>query len=81
MTIERELINPVLLREAGWEIAEVGDNGPATPKENCNRYERWVHSTEWTKCSQFQHPVFFDRLTGYYSQNGKEVVYMDQIKI
>ena len=79
--MSRQFIDPSLMREAGWEIAEVGDNGPATPKENVNRYERWIHSSEWNKSQQFQHAVFFNRNIGEWSQNGKEVIYMDEIKL
>ena len=76
-----EMITPPLMRAAGYEIAEVGDNGPATPKEHINRYERWTHVSEWNKCDQMRHDVFFDRCTGEWSRNGKEVVYMDEVTL
>ena len=74
------MITPAVMREAGWEIAEVGDNGPATPKEYRNRYQRWTHRTEWNSCDQCRHDVFYDLHTGLWSQNGKDVTYMDEIK-
>ena len=77
--MDRVLITPDLMRSQGWEIKEIGDNGPSTPKINRNRYEKWVHQDRWEMPDQFQHAIFFDRCTGEWFRDGKELVYIDQI--
>ena len=34
-----------ILKSNGFELVEIGDNGPATPKVNINRYEKWECKT------------------------------------
>lgn len=77
--MDRQLITPQLMREHGWDIKEVGDNGPATPKEHRNRYEKWVSSERWNLPDSLQRPIFYDRHTGEWFRNGKEIVYIDQL--
>lgn len=66
------------LRAAGWEIKEVGDNGPCTPKENRDRFEKWLHADEFNACCP-KKVLFFDRSTGRYSLNGQRVGFMEQL--
>lgn len=50
-------ITPEILEKNGFALVEVGDNGPATPKKNYNRYERWECKTMWIDIS-----IWFDRI-------------------
>lgn len=59
------LITAEMLKKNGWECVEVGDKGPATPKQNYNRFERWRLETKWGK-----RDLFFDRATKVYRLNG-----------
>ena len=34
-----------ILKSNGFELVEIGDNGPSTPKANVNRYEKWECKT------------------------------------
>lgn len=34
-----------ILKSNGFELVEIGDNGPSTPKVNINRYEKWECKT------------------------------------
>ena len=77
--MSRQLITPELMRGLGYEIKEVGDTGPDTPRENRRRYEKWVHRDRWDVCDQLCRAVFFDRNTGEWFRDGKELVYIDQI--
>ena len=77
--LARQLITVELLRKNGWDIKEVGDNGPATPKEYRNRYEKWVHVNNWDKDDHFNYSLFLDRTTGEWSQDGQSIEYMDQL--
>lgn len=77
--MSRQLITPKLMRGLGYEIKSVGDNGPSTPKEYRNRYEKWVHRDKWNKCDQHCGAIFFDRTTGEWRRDGKEIVYIVQI--
>lgn len=36
---------PEILKINGFELVEIGDNGPSTPKANVNRYEKWECKT------------------------------------
>ena len=56
---------PKLLEKSGWECIAVGDNGPATPKEHYNRYEKWRYET---KCGY--RDLFFDRMTKRWRLSG-----------
>ena len=47
---EFDCISPIMLtgeilKSNGFELTDVGDNGPATPKANFNRYEKWECNT------------------------------------
>ena len=47
---EFDCIHPILLtgdilKSNGFELVEIGDNGPSTPKMNINRYEKWECKT------------------------------------
>ena len=47
---EFDCIHPILLtaeilKDNGFELVEIGDNGPSTPKANVNRYEKWECKT------------------------------------
>ena len=47
---EFDCISPILLtgdilKSNGFELVEIGDNGPSTPKTNVNRYEKWECKT------------------------------------
>lgn len=58
-------LSSAFLQAQGFECVEVGDNGPATPKSNINRYEKWCCQTEWVTLD-----VFFDRITNRFSMDG-----------
>ena len=47
---EFDCIHPIsltgeILKSNGFELVEIGDNGPSTPKANVNRYEKWECKT------------------------------------
>lgn len=77
--LKREAITAELLRKSGWDLKEVGDHGPATPKEYRDRYERWVHVNNWEKSDRLNCSLFLDRTTGEWCQDGHSVKYMDQL--
>lgn len=58
-------ITAEILKKSGWECVTVGDNGPSTPKQYYNRYEKWRLETAWGK-----RELFFDRMTKMYRLNG-----------
>ena len=43
--IEPILLTPDILKKNGFELVEIGDNVPSTPKVNVNRYEKWECKT------------------------------------
>ena len=53
-----------ILKSNGFELVDVGDNGPSTPKANINRYEKWECKT---KFQTFY--LSYDRLAKDYSLN------------
>lgn len=55
--VEPIALTTEILKKNGGKLIEVGDNGPATPSKNTNRYEHWQVSTKW---STFE--LFYDRL-------------------
>lgn len=63
--IESIPITPEILRKNGFKCVAVGDSGPATPKRNYMRYEKWVLCTQWRDVE-----LFFDRLTKRYKLQG-----------
>ena len=73
------MITKELLKEAGWECVEVGDNGPATPKEYRNRYEVWAPAKEKIYNYRFRRQVMYDRTDDRWSYDGKTITEMDQL--
>ena len=72
------MITKELLKEAGWECVEVGDNGPATPKEYRNRYEVWAPVSESMRGCRRRH-IMYDRTDDRWSYDGKTITEMDQL--
>ena len=58
-------LTPKILKKNGWECIAVGDNGPATPKEHYNRYEKWRCESKWG-----YRDLFFDRMTKNWRLSG-----------
>lgn len=58
-------LTPKILKKNGWECIAVGDNGPATPKEHYNRYEKWRCESKWG-----YRDLFFDRMTKKWRLSG-----------
>lgn len=58
-------LTPEILKKNGFKCVAVGDSGPATPKRNYMRYEKWVLCTQWRDVE-----LFFDRLTKRYKLQG-----------
>lgn len=62
--IEPILLTGEILKSNGFELVDVGDNGPSTPKANINRYEKWECKT---KFQTFY--LIYDRRSKDYSLN------------
>ena len=77
--MERIKITSDALQNAGWMLCEVGDHAPHTPKSEYNRYEKWKRETDYV-CDQLSRPLFYDRIGRRWTQFGKDVEYMDQLK-
>lgn len=58
-------LTPEILKKNGWECIAVGDNGPATPKEHYNRYEKWRCESKWG-----YRDLFLDRMTKRWRLSG-----------
>lgn len=58
-------ITAEILEKNGWKCVEVGDNGPSTPKQYYNRYEKWRLEATWGK-----RELIFDRMTKIYRLKG-----------
>ena len=58
-------ITPEILKKNGFKCIAVGDKGPATPRQNFMRYEKWRVETQWG-----YRDLFFDRVTKRYKLNG-----------
>lgn len=58
-------LTPEILEQNGWECIAVGDNGPATPKEHYNRYEKWRCESKWG-----YRDLFLDRMTKRWRLSG-----------
>lgn len=56
-----------IIKKAGFQLEEVGDNGAATPPQYRNRFEKWVAHTTWKDCV-----LWYDRRAGYYNIQGLE---------
>lgn len=67
-------LNGELLKKNGFALVEVGDNGPATPKKNYNRYERWECKAMWRDIS-----IWFDRITKKWCLHGLNSVSISYI--
>ena len=66
---EFDCIHPILLtgeilKSNGFELVEIGDNGPSTPKANVNRYEKWECKTAFQTFY-----LIYDRRAKKYSLN------------
>ena len=66
---EFDCISPILLtcdilKSNGFELVEIGDNGPSTPKANVNRYEKWECKTMFQTFY-----LLYDRRAKNYSLN------------
>lgn len=72
------MINSDLMIESGWELVEVGDNGPATPKEFRNRFEKWLLVSE-RYLSHPHHVIFHDRCTDAWKMNGRLITDIPQL--
>ena len=53
-----------ILKSNGFELVEIGDNGPSTPKANVNRYEHWECKTAFQTFY-----LIYDRRVKKYSLN------------
>ena len=53
-----------ILKGNGFELVEIGDNGPSTPKANVNRYEHWECKTAFQTFY-----LIYDRRVKKYSLN------------
>ena len=66
---EFDCISPIvltddILKSNGFELVEIGDNGPSTPKANVNRYEKWECKTAFQTFY-----LCYDRRAKKYSMN------------
>ena len=66
---EFDCIKPIsmtsdILKSNGFELVEIGDNGPSTPKANVNRYEKWECKTAFQTFY-----LIYDRRAKKYSLN------------
>ena len=66
---EFDCISPILLtaeilKDNCFELVEIGDNGPSTPKANVNRYEKWECKTMFQTFY-----LYYDRRAKNYSLN------------
>ena len=66
---EFDCIQPIsltgeILKSNGFELVEIGDNGPSTPKANVNRYEHWECKTAFQTFY-----LIYDRRVKKYSLN------------
>lgn len=66
------------LKDAGWHIKEIGDNGPSTKKINRNRFEKWLSSEEFYSTRPGK-VLFYDRVLCRYTLNGRQITYMEEI--
>lgn len=62
--LEPIMLTSEILGKNGFELVAVGDNGPATPKANINRYEKWECKTMFQTFY-----LYYDRCSKYYSLN------------
>lgn len=63
-----------ILRANGWECIAVGDNGPSTPKQHYNRYEKWRCETKWG-----YREMFFDRMTKMWRFSGMNSINFTEV--
>ena len=74
--LEPIMLTSEILGKNGFELVAVGDNGPATPKENINRYEKWVCKTMFQTFY-----LFYDRRAKDYTLNafGNHISYITYV--
>ena len=77
--IKLEDIEPIpltaeILEKNGFECIEVGDKGPATPKQNYMRYEHWRGETTWGR-----RDLFYDRMTKRWRFGGMNEYRLDSV--
>lgn len=63
-----------ILKANGIELIEVGDNGPATPKINFNRYEKWLIHTTWKDTF-----LWYDRRAKYWHLHNMNAVWIHHV--
>lgn len=68
-------ITKEVLEENGFACIEIGDNGPSTPKQNVNRYEKWQVRTQWHTID-----IFYDRLKKKWRLNGKDIEFVHELQ-
>ena len=54
-----------IIKANGFELTEVGDNGPGTPRQNLNRYEKHECKTKWRDIT-----MWYDRMTKNWCLHG-----------
>ena len=82
---EFDCISPILLtgeilKSNGFELVEIGDNGPSTPKANVNRYEKWECKTMFQTFY-----LIYDRCLKDYSLNAfgnhiSQIMYVHELQ-
>ena len=78
--IEPILLTGEILKSNGFELVEIGDNGPSTPKANVNRYEKWECKTAFQTFY-----LSYDRRAKKYSLNAfgnhiMNIVYVHELQ-
>ena len=78
--LEPILLTDEILKKNGFELVGVGDNGPATPKANINRYEKWECKTIFQTFY-----LYYDRRSEYYSLNAfsnhiNDIIYVHELQ-
>jgi len=63
-----------IITSNGFELIEVGDNGPGTPRKNVNRYEKWICKTTWIDIQ-----MWYDRLTKDWCLHGVNSVKLKNV--
>ena len=72
--IEPIPITHEIIENNGFCCIAVGDNGPATPKQHFNRYEKWICKTKWIDII-----VWYDRFTKKWSLDGVNSVPLEYV--
>ena len=77
-TVQPYEIDEIFLRENGFVLLEVGDNGAATPAQYRNRFEKWMLHTKWQDVI-----LWYDRRTKTYNlhnMNGARFRHVHQLQ-